>query len=105
MCIRDSDYLRAHAKIKDCTVDIETVGDLPSEAPGPERIVLARQQLACLRRAIDELPGKCREVFIRHKFDGLSQRELASEYGITVNAIEKHLVRALVFLRFRVMPA
>ena len=30
---------------------------------------------------------------------------LAAEYGVTVNAIEKHLVWALVFLRFRVMPA
>lgn len=98
------DYLRSHRLSAGQTIDLESCGDLPSDEPGPERYAIARQQLDCLRRAIDELPAKCREVFIRHKFDGLSQKALASEYGVTVNAIEKHLVRALVFLRFRVMP-
>ncbi|MBS1129838.1 MAG: Sigma-70 region 2 [Proteobacteria bacterium] len=99
------DYLRSHRLSTPQTVDLESCSDLPSDEPGPERYAIARQQLDCLRRAIDELPAKCREVFVRHKFDGISQKALASEYGVTVNAIEKHLVRALVFLRFRVMPA
>ena len=99
------DYLRARPLAASQIVDLDSCGDLPSEAPGPERYAMARQQLDCLRRAIDELPGRCREVFVRHKFDGIPQRTLAEEYGVTINAIEKHLIRALVFLRFRVMPA
>ena len=66
---------------------------------------MARQELDRLRRAIEELPPKCREVFIRHKFDGIPQATLAREYRVTLNAIEKHLVRALILLRLRVMPA
>jgi RNA polymerase sigma-70 factor (ECF subfamily) len=99
------DHLRAQRLPVAQLVDLESCGDLPSDEPGPERYAMARQQLDCLRRAIEELPDKCREVFIRHKFDGIPQKALAAEYGVTVNAIEKHLVRALVFLRFRVMPA
>lgn len=99
------DYLRSNRLSASLTVDLDCCGELPSDEPSPERYAIARQQLDCLRRAIDELPPRCREVFVRHKFDGLSQKELAGRYGVTVNAIEKHLIRALVFLRFRVMPA
>jgi RNA polymerase sigma-70 factor (ECF subfamily) len=86
-------------------VDIADCGDLASEYPSPERFAIARQQLDHLRRAIEALPPKCREIFIRHKFDGLPQADLAKEYEVTVNAIEKHIVRALVQLRLSVMPA
>lgn len=99
------DYLRSHRLSSQQTVDLDGCSELPCDELSPERYVIARQQLDCLRRAIDELPAKCRVVFVRHKFDGISQKNLASEYGVTVNAIEKHLIRALVFLRFRVMPA
>lgn len=86
-------------------VDIADCGDLASEYPSPERFAVARQELDRLRKAIEELPPKCREVFIRHKFDGVPQSQLAQEYQITLNAIEKHLVRALIHLRLRIMPA
>lgn len=86
-------------------VDIDECSELVSDYPSPERFAIARQELDRLRRAIDELPPKCREVFIRHKFDGVPQSRLAREYRVTLNAIEKHLIRALIYLRLRVMPA
>ncbi|MDD2662971.1 MAG: sigma-70 family RNA polymerase sigma factor [Dechloromonas sp.] len=86
-------------------VDIDECVDLASDYPSPERFAIARQEVERLRRAIEELPPKCREVFVRHKFDGIPQATLAEEYRVTLNAIEKHLVRALVHLRCRVMPA
>ena len=58
-----------------------------------------------MRRAIEDLPPKCRAVFIRHKFDGVPQATLAGEFGISLNAIEKHLVRALLQLRGRLQLA
>ncbi len=80
-------------------VDIAECGDLASEYPSPERFATARQELDRLRRAIEELPPRCREVFIRHKFDGLPQKVLAEEYKISLNAVEKLLIRALLRLR------
>jgi RNA polymerase sigma-70 factor (ECF subfamily) len=72
---------------------------LASEAPGPERHAAARQQLERLRRAVEGLPPQCRRIFVRHKFDGLAQSAIAAEFGISLNAVEKHLIRALVRLR------
>ena len=99
------DHARANSQKPWQRVDIADCTELASEYPSPERFAIARQQLDHLRRAIESLPPKCREIFIRHKFDGLPQADLAREYEVTVNAIEKHLVRALVQLRLSVMLA
>lgn len=99
------DHIRANPQKPWQSVDIADCSELVSDYPEPERFAIARQQLDQLRRAIEALPPKCREIFIRHKFDGLPQAELAREYAVTVNAIEKHLVRALVHLRLNVALA
>jgi RNA polymerase sigma factor (sigma-70 family) len=99
------DHVRANPIKAGQWVDIAECGELASDYPSPERFTAARQELDRLHEAIEELPPKCREVFIRHKFDGIPQAKLAQEYRITLNAIEKHLVRALIHLRLRVMPA
>lgn len=99
------DHARANPVKKGQWIDIAEYGELASDYPSPERFAAARQELDRLRQAIEELPPKCREVFIRHKFDGIPQVKLAQEYQVTLNAIEKHLVRALIHLRLRVMPA
>lgn len=98
------DYARNNLIKTGQWVDIAECEDLASEYPSPERFAAARQELDRLRRAIEELPPKCRDVFIRHKFEGIPQAGLAREFGVTINAIEKHLVRALIYLRLRVMP-
>ncbi len=99
------DHVRAKRLTAAHCVDIEECGELASDYPSPERFAIARQEVERLRLAIEALPPKCREVFIRHKFDGVPQTRLAQEYRVTLNAIEKHLVRALVFLRLQLMPA
>ncbi|MBW7901418.1 MAG: RNA polymerase sigma factor [Rhodocyclaceae bacterium] len=93
------DHWRANPVGPDRFLDIDEHEHLASEAPGPERYAAARQQLDRLRRAVDGLPSRCREVFARHKFDGATQAEIATEFGISQNAVEKHLIRALVRLR------
>lgn len=80
-------------------IDLDECAELPCDKPGPERIIAARQMMERLRCAIEALPPKCRRIFMRHKFEGLSHAEIALEYGITRNAVEKHLIRALVSLR------
>lgn len=96
------DHYRRDLRQPAATLPLEACPELICPAPTPERYVLARQQLAALQRAIDELPPRCRTVFISHKFDGVTQRELAAQSGVSVNAIEKLLIRALVHLRLRV---
>lgn len=93
------DHYRAHALLRGKCDDLAECEELPSGLPGPEQIVFSRQMLERLCRAIETLPPQCRKIFLLHKFEGQSHAEIAAGYGITRNAVEKHLVRALVHLR------
>lgn len=73
--------------------------DLPSETPGPESIVYGQQRLGQLKQAIDELPPKCRQAFLLHKFENRSYVEIAVEMGISKNMVEKHIIKAIAHCR------
>lgn len=82
-------------------VPMERMGEIdtlriPSEEPGPERRVGARQELERLERIVASLPEQCRRAFQLQKFRGLSQREIASEMNISEKTVEKHLATALL---------
>ena len=49
--------------------------------------------------AIDELPEKCREIFLMNRFDGLKYREIAEKLEISMKTVETQMSRALKSLR------
>jgi len=61
------------------------------EALEPEVAAMSSQTVDALLAAIGELPLRCREAFILHKFDGLSQPEVARQMGISVTMVERHI--------------
>lgn len=63
--------------------------------PSPEAGVHARQTLSALDDALSQLSPRCREIFILRRVEGLSNDEIASRHGISVNSVEKHIARAL----------
>lgn len=69
------------------------------DAPSPERVVAARQQLGLLIETISSLPPKCRVVFVLSRLEGLSNGEIAEKLGISRNMVEKHIIRALMACR------
>lgn len=82
-------------------VPMERLGEIeslriPSDEPGPERLITARQELERLLVIVEGLPEQCQKAFRLQKFQGLSQREIAHEMGITEKTVEKHLATALV---------
>jgi len=96
------DHYRGKAAHAGLMVPLESCQQQASAMPSPERIVLARQQLAQLRHAIENLPPRCRQAFIRFRFDGIPQKTLAAELSISLNAVEKLLIRAMLVLRQQV---
>lgn len=52
-----------------------------------------------IQRALDTLPERCREVFIKSRIEGLKYKEISDELGISVNTVENHIVTALKKLR------
>lgn len=61
----------------------------------PERQLLAADELARVAAAIRHLPPVCGQVFRMHRFEELTQREIAARLGISTTAVEKSMRRAL----------
>ncbi|WP_449045432.1 RNA polymerase sigma factor [Paracoccus versutus] len=73
--------------------------DRPADLPSAERIVDFRQRVARLEAIIADLPARQRQVFLMHKFDGLSHSDIASRLGISRSAVEKLIMKALAQCR------
>jgi RNA polymerase sigma factor (sigma-70 family) len=71
----------------------------PAQAPGIERVVMARQEWAATEAAIARLPAGCRAVFLLCKFEGLTHPAAAARLGISPKTVEKQHARALRLLR------
>jgi len=50
-------------------------------------------------KAIDALPEKCREIFIKNKLEGKKQKDIADELNISVNTVESQMAIAYKKLR------
>ena len=49
--------------------------------------------------ALDTLPERCREIFIKSRIEGLKYKEISDELGISINTVENQMVTALKKLR------
>jgi len=54
-----------------------------------------------INKALDELPEKCREVFLLNRYDGLKYKEIAEKLGISIKTVETQMSKALKILRER----
>ena len=48
-----------------------------------------------MKQARDALPARCREVFILHRHENLTYREIAASLGISQKTVEKHISKAI----------
>ncbi len=62
--------------------------------PSAERALIAREELALVSAALAGLPHKTLQIFRLYRLEGLRQREIAVQLGISVSSVEKHLRRA-----------
>lgn len=69
---------------------------------GPLQAAARRERVRRLGQALDELPARQREAFVLHRFDGLSQDQVAAQMGISRRMVVKHLGRALAYCELRV---
>lgn len=73
-----------------------------SLAPDALRALAAKDQLARLTRVIDELGPRPATIFRRFRLDGVPQREIARELGVSLSTVESDLrVAYRAILAFR----
>jgi RNA polymerase sigma factor (sigma-70 family) len=73
-------------------------GDGPepvAHEPAADDAVAARQRLARLLAALDQLPPQVAAAFRLHKFDGLTHGEVAARMGVSRSSVEKYIMTAL----------
>lgn len=68
--------------------------EMPDLAPGPEATLLARDHLARVEARLGKLPERTAHVFRQYRIEGVSQKTIARDLGISLSAVEKHLQRA-----------
>lgn len=74
-------------------VGLENVPEVDDE------IIDTSERDAKIWKAIDELPSKCREIFLLSKRDGLSNEEIAEEMGISIKTVKNQITKAFSRLR------
>lgn len=67
--------------------------------PSAQDIVELNQRLKALQIIVDSLPKKCRVVFWMHCVEGYTHPEIAQKLGVSLNMVERHMMRALISLR------
>jgi RNA polymerase sigma factor (sigma-70 family) len=84
-------------------VPIEAVGELDKldiglDEPGPDRNVMAREELRRLQLALDRLTPRNREAIVLKQVEGLTRREVAARMKITERTVQWHLSEGLQML-------
>ncbi|MEL7532048.1 MAG: sigma-70 family RNA polymerase sigma factor [Bacteroidota bacterium] len=69
------------------------------EEQGPQFEMETQELQGLVEKAIGELSDKQREVFLLHRMDGKSYKEIAESLEISVKSVEKRMHRALLALR------
>jgi RNA polymerase sigma-70 factor (ECF subfamily) len=57
-----------------------------------------------VRRAVDDLPPRCKEIFLLSREDGLTYSGIASTLGVSIKTVETQMGRALKALRAALEP-
>jgi len=94
-----------HTSLDDQTTEFNERGLLEPaliEERQPERVLLSQEALIEVRRVLDKLDPRTREIFVLSRLERLKHRDIAAIYGMTVSAVEKHVAKAAILLLRRV---
>lgn len=71
---------------------------LVDTSPGIEAVVLARERMTHLSECLGRLNEKTRAIFLSHRVDGMSYREIARQHRLSISAVEKHIAKATLLI-------
>ncbi|GGB97435.1 RNA polymerase sigma factor [Oxalicibacterium flavum] len=74
---------------------LDALASMPEDsAPSPETRMLVLEALTAVSRVLDGLSPRVRDIFLLSQLDGLPYAEIAARHGMTVNAVQKSMIRA-----------
>lgn len=81
--------------------ETDALFELPDETPGPDRIIEARSEIDALKRVIDELPSRRRDILMATFVDEEPLRQIAQRFGISVRTVQVEIKQALAHCAVR----
>ena len=94
------DYLRKKGTHAEAVHEEYVEGHLREEH-GPDADLESAEAISALLAALQELPARTRQVFVLCRVEGLRQKAVARRLGVSVSAVEKHMIRAIAHLASR----
>ncbi len=73
--------------------------EFTEQAASPEEKLISEELFALYVKALDRLPERCREIFIRVKEEKQSYAQVAEELGISTKTVDAQLQKALSRLK------
>ena len=66
----------------------------PEHVPSPESRLLVLEALDAVGQVLDGLGTRVREIFLLSQLDGLTYPQIATHMGLTVNVVQKAMLKA-----------
>lgn len=82
--------------------DFSPASRIASDTPDSNEVMAAEELRAVIFDEIQNLPPKCRAVFILSREEGLSYKEIAEKLGVSTKTVENQIGIALKRIRKRV---
>ncbi|PKD18670.1 hypothetical protein APR41_17840 [Salegentibacter salinarum] len=65
----------------------------------PDLLLIETELEAKVSQILDELPPRCKQIFIKSRFEGLKYKEIANEMNISIKTVEHQIAKALRLFR------
>ncbi|NVO04140.1 MAG: RNA polymerase sigma-70 factor [Bacteroidetes bacterium] len=92
-------YLRDNKKFDREILDFENINSTANHQTSDKLVASEIEQQ--IKTAIDELPEKCREVFLLSRYENLKYQEIANQLNISIKTVETQMSKALQHMRVR----
>ena len=64
----------------------------------PERVLVGKEALKDIEDGLAELSERTREIFLLSRMENVHHRDIAQLHGISISAVEKHVLKAVAHL-------
>jgi RNA polymerase sigma-70 factor (ECF subfamily) len=91
---RSINHLKKRKVIK---TDLEEL-DQPADTQS-DHLIIVKQNEDMLQQWINELPDRCKQVFLMSRVDGLPNKEIADLLDISIKTVENQMTKALKHFR------
>lgn len=95
---RCMNHLRDNKKFNTSLLTFEGLSESMAQS---SEVLIAKETEERIQQAINELPEKCREIFMLSRFENMKYQEIADHLGISVKTVETQMSKALQHMRVR----